>query len=171
MIKISLLTTCIILSGLLFPVQGEVISLEDLTKEASLYDGKKVEVKGEILDILEKQNGAWLNIIDDSASIGVWVKDKEIIPPIEYFGSYKERGAILKIEGVFYKSCKEHFGQTDVHALDINVLEKGKEVKKEVLQFKVDRVIGWGLICLFLLAIYIGKTLKIKKKASSKSKE
>ena len=44
---------------------SEIINFPDT------YNGKVVEVKGEVIGVLPRKNGAWVNI-SHGASIGVW---------------------------------------------------------------------------------------------------
>lgn len=44
---------------------------------------------------------------------------------IDTYGAYGKRGTMLQIRGIFYLSCPQHQGLTDLHADTVSVVEKG----------------------------------------------
>ncbi|MBN2120238.1 MAG: hypothetical protein JW734_04195 [Candidatus Omnitrophica bacterium] len=146
---------------------AQTLSLEQLLDSAQAYDNKEIDVQAEVLDKLTQEKGYWLNLGDKGVSLGVWV-DKEIeISNIARPGSYAINGDIIRIQGVFHSSCKEHLGQTDIHAYRISLVEEGSLRKERVLPHKKFFAIAWLVSFLVILGVYSAKELLEKSKRRS----
>ena len=56
---------------------AEAVSSTALIDQAAEYDGREVVYQGEAIgEVMRRKNGAWVNINDGEASIGIWM------PPI-----------------------------------------------------------------------------------------
>jgi len=124
----------------------------ELINNAKFYDGKRIAYKGEVVgDVMLRGNFAWVNLNDGVNAVGIWVK-KELVKDIVYTGSYKFRGDILEVEGVFHRSCIEHGGDFDIHAEIFQKVASGsklvetQDVNKRNLVF-----ILLGALCLILI--------------------
>ncbi len=115
-----------------------------LLQEWEKYDGKEVIFKGEAVgDVLWRGDFAWVAVNDDpyslralheagelhggNSGIGVWMPASEA-ERIKRLGRHGSRGDYLEITGVFHADCGEHGGDFDIHALEVRVLEPGREV-------------------------------------------
>lgn len=124
---------CIIIS---FVCKAEnYTKINDLIENGKESNGKTVTIKAEAIgEPLNRGKFTWVNVNDSSNVIGVWMK-KEEAKKISRFGSYKEKGDIIEIVGVFSRDCKEHGGDVDIHSSDMKILGKGYK-KSEIIDRK-----------------------------------
>jgi hypothetical protein len=87
MLRVSVLSLFTILL-LSFPLDSQEICLKDLIEKPGLFDNQEIEVEAEVLDIFANREGCWINISDNTQSLGAWVEKGRPIPYIEHFGSY-----------------------------------------------------------------------------------
>ncbi len=115
---------------------AQPISSTELIKNAKEYDGKRVVYQGEVIgDVMVRRYSAWLNLSDGENTVGVWVR-KELLPQIEYVGSYLQKGDTLEIEGVFQASCPQHGGDLDIHAEKVKILARGYKIEEKISPLK-----------------------------------
>jgi hypothetical protein len=88
--------------------------------------------------------------------MGIFAKNQSIINSINYWGSYKERGDLIRIKGIFYKNCPVHGGR-GLHLSDLEVIEKGKKIKPKVVDEKKRFALFSFVIFLTLGCIYLIK--------------
>ncbi len=131
------------------------VSLEELINNAEEYDGKTLTFKGEVIgDIMIRGESAWLNVHDETGAIGVFCP-KELVGEIEYQGSYKFRGDVISVKGIFHRFCSEHGGDTDIHAEKITIIEKGEETPHPLDPLKVKASIVLAAIAFALAALHL----------------
>lgn len=110
----------------------EVVSSAELINNAKEYDDKIVSYKGEVIgDIMLRKGFSWINVNDGISAIGIW-SDKNLIKDILYTGSYKSRGDIVKVKGVFHRACIEHGGDLDIHIEELAIIETGSVIKEKI---------------------------------------
>ena len=110
----------------------EAISSADLINNAKEYDAKTVMYKGEVIgDIMARKEFAWINVNDGVNAIGIWL-DKNLAGDILYAGSYKSRGDIVEVKGIFHRACIEHGGDMDIHCQALARIESGAVIKEEL---------------------------------------
>lgn len=110
----------------------EVVELNELINNSSLYDGKTVHVKGEVLlEALERKDYVWVNINDGTNAIGV-VMPYEGVKKISQYGNYKQKGDTIEIEAVFHRSCIDHGGDMDLHFVKLISVTKGEPIVHEI---------------------------------------
>ncbi len=113
------------------------VSSEALLKSPEQYDGKVVTYEGEVIgDVMVRGNIAWINVGDQTSTIGVFCP-KELAGEIEHSGGYGVSGDIISVQGVFHYACPEHGGDTDIHAQKISVIQKGKRLSYPLDQRRV----------------------------------
>lgn len=140
-------------------VLAQGISSSDLINNAKLYDSKTVNYKGEVIgDVMKRGDFAWVNVNDGISAIGIWVPlvfTKEII----YTGSYRARGDIVEVAGVFNRACPEHGGDLDIHAQALRKTDSGRPVMEKINTAKVNQVlILLGvLILVWILTLFLRK--------------
>lgn len=107
------------------------VSTEELMENAEKFDGKVVTIKGEAIgDIMQRKDKQLVNILDNGTAIGVWgSKNTDLKQKIEFTGSYKTKGDLVQVTGVFNRVCTEHGGDIDIHADNIEILKKGERIK------------------------------------------
>lgn len=112
---------------------GERANSADLIAMAHAMDGREVEFTGEAIgELMPRGSHAWLNLLDSEVAIGIWV-DRADLPVIRYFGSASALGDTLRVRGTFHRSCPEHGGDMDIHAVTLEVVVRG-ELKRVPLQ-------------------------------------
>lgn len=126
-------------------VLADPVSLPELVNDKGVWDGKVVTVSGECIgDRMERGAYAWVNILDQGVAVGVW-GEKELMRQITALGDYGEVGDWVQVKGEFRLSCPEHGGDTDIHALELQVLKPGYKVEHPL---QLERVV----LALILLA-------------------
>ncbi|MCM8830237.1 MAG: hypothetical protein NC824_04485 [Candidatus Omnitrophica bacterium] len=128
-----------------------ITPIRALFETPSLYDGKEVIIKGEVIgDIIRDGTDYWINIKDENGFIGVIINSSQK-EKIRYTGRYKMKGDIVKVSGVYHLHCPLHLGERDIHAEKFEIIENGYEVQ-EVM--RTDKLIGsvvLGMITIFIL--------------------
>jgi len=141
---------------------AQPIQATELIENAKEYDGKIVVYEGEVIgDIMVRGEYCWINLNDGEAAIGVWIK-KDMAKEIEYKGSYRFRGDWIRVKGIFNRSCLEHGGDLDIHAISLEKIEKGKEEKERLILPKLNLSIKLGgvLLCLIILNLFLRRQRK-----------
>jgi hypothetical protein len=104
---------------------GQVGTAELISKARQL-DGQEVEFVGEAIgEPMRRGDHVWLNLLESGGAIGIWAKHADM-PAIRYFGSAAARGDTLRVRGVFHRSCPEHGGDLDIHAVALEVVTRGE---------------------------------------------
>jgi len=131
---------------------AQPISSTELINNAKLYDGKTVVYEGEVIgDIMQRGDYAWVNINDGQNAIGIWAV-VPLVKAIVYTGSYKSKGDIVEIIGIFQRSCAEHGGDLDIHARLLRKISSGRTVVEKFNLGKRNTVlILAGFLCLILI--------------------
>ena len=138
---------------------AEPISSTELIQNPQWYDTKEVVYEGEVIgEVMRRKDGVWVNINDGENSIGVWMSS-ELASVIQYMGSYKAKGDILQVRGIFYYSCTQHGGDLDIHATSLRKIKSGWLKQESVILAKRNLLIILLVIaCLILiLRISIGR--------------
>lgn len=104
---------------------SDFTSINDLIENEKSFDGKIVTIKAEAVgEPMKRKDYTWVNVNDGTNAIGIWMKNSDAAK-VKFYGKYEEVGDILKIKGIFKRSCNEHGGDTDIHALQAEILKKG----------------------------------------------
>ena len=144
-----------------------VYSVTDLITKAPELDGKTVTVRGEaITEALERNNGySWVNILDGSSAIGVWMKN-DLKDQIKNYGTNLVKGDIVEITGKFFRNDPEADGELDLRADSLKVVESGYPTPEKINPLKVIVLAILSLVALLLFAdnIYKNKKKTLEKK-------
>lgn len=135
---------------------AQTVSSRELIENAKHYDKKEIAYEGEAIgDIMRRKNFCWINVNDGKTTIGVWLP-KEEASKIEYTGSYRFKGDWLRTRGIFNRSCPEHGGDLDIHAISLERIESGREIKERLSSDKLNLSIKLGglLLCLIILSLF-----------------
>ena len=137
----------------IFTAAAEVVTSEELANEPEEYDGETVTFKGEAIgEVMIRGDFAWINVGDETGAIGVFCP-QEHLSEIEHEGSYKVKGDIISVRGIFHQSCPQHGGDTDIHAEKITLIQKGEEVSHSLEPWKVKLSIILSAIAFALIII------------------
>jgi hypothetical protein len=129
-----------------------------IEKEKS-FDGKKVVLEGEAIgDIMKRGDSAWINIRDESRAIGVWLP-KSLAQKIKITGDYNFIGDTIRVIGIFNKSCPQHGGDTDIHAINISIIKPGRRIIHPLNKNKLYLAL---LLSAITLAMYLGVRRRFK---------
>lgn len=153
--QILLLATCyLLLATFAF---ADTVSSTELINNARQYDGKLIAYQGEAIgDIMKRGEYAWVNVHDGKNAIGVWAK-KDLVSNITFTGSYKFKGDIIEVEGIFNRSCAMHGGDLDIHAEGIKIVQQGTHLYEAVNLGKQRWAVGLGIILLLIFFLTLFK--------------
>ena len=138
-------------------VYSEVTALKDILNSPQAFNGREVEIEGEVVgESLKDSRGVWINIVSGSNQMGVFSADKGVVESITYWGSYRYTGDQLRIKGIFYKDCPIH-QISDVHLDTLEVIKKGYKNKVSISPQKRQLAIILSIICLMTAGLYLIK--------------
>jgi hypothetical protein len=113
-------------------VLAATYSSKALIENSKLLDGKRVTYKGEaVTAIMKRGDYAWVNVNDGQSAIGVWC-DSHMLDDVKFLGTYKHKGDMLEIEGIFNRACPVHGGELDIHANKVKVTDAGFPVMERI---------------------------------------
>ncbi|MFH1691858.1 MAG: DNA-binding protein [Candidatus Omnitrophota bacterium] len=136
-------------------VCAQEVSSQELINCALEYDGKEVVYVGELIGaVLKRGSFVWLNLSDEKNVIGIWAS-RDLSPSVAVAGSYTHRGDIVKVKGIFHRSCAEHGGALDIHAQELTVIELGTAVTHPIEQYKIIALLGLLGVLICLLTAHI----------------
>lgn len=109
-------------------------TIASLFEQASLYDGRTVQVEGEVIGDLiyedQRAGRCWITLTaienDDSSSISVLISAEQA-KQIDHYGRYGVKGTMLQVRGEYHQACDEHEGLPDLHATNSAVVARGIE--------------------------------------------
>ena len=143
-----------------FSCCAQPVSSTELINNAKQYDGKMVVYQGEAIgDIMVRGEYAWINVNDGKSAIGIWL-NKKFTGDIRYTGTYKTKGDLVEIEGIFNRSCKEHGGDLDIHATSIRKIKEGFAVYEPLDSRKIRLSLAFGIILFLALLLKVYKNLQ-----------
>ena len=146
------------------PDSAELVDRQNVpgdVTEGLFWNGKTITFHGEAIgEVMVRGDYAWIHLNDDSymvrnveegaklggynSGMAVWIP-ASLTGQIDTYGDYQHEGSIVEVDGVFNGACKEHGGDTDIHARSLRLLRAGHAV--------VDPVPGWkAALALALLA-------------------
>ncbi len=144
--------------------EAKKLDIRRLLQKSAFYDNKVVEIEAEAVGLLRRKDGVWLNV-SDGFSLGVWVRgDKKIVLPTRFAGYYQE-GDWLYIKGIFHAACRQHRGETDIHAEQIKLIRRGRKKTENVSSDK--KSFAAIMLAIFLVcAMFFSYRQKLWKKKS-----
>jgi len=149
----ALLLFLLITNCLLFSVcYAQPVSSTELIENPQAYDGKEIIYEGEVIgELMQRRQGVWVNISDGDNAIGVWMRLQQA-GMINYKGSYKTKGDILRIEGMFHLACPDHGGDLDIHANSVQEIASGWKIQEKIIPAKRTLlIILIVILCLILI--------------------
>jgi len=147
---------CLIFPALCF---AQSISSTELINSAKEYDGEVVVYEGEVIgDIMMRGDYTWINVNDGENAIGVWL-ESSLAQDIGHAGSYKSRGDVIEVKGIFQRACSQHGGDLDIHAKTIKEKSRGREIQEQLNLGKKNQAI---ILLGMLFGVWILTRLKGK---------
>ena len=158
----TLIIMCFFIICIPATVRAETTKINDLIENAKDFDGQEVMIQGEAIgENMIRNSYAWININDISNSIGVWLSSDEV-NEIKYYGNYMHIGDTVKITGTFYRACKEHGGEADLHAITFEVVESGHPVN---ITISIPKIIAAAILLVVALFLYfVVRRMKANRK-------
>jgi hypothetical protein len=137
------------------PTSGQLIERQNVPGDPTkglYYNGKTVTFTGEAIgEVMVRGDYAWVHLNDDAymelnveegaklggynSGMAVWIPSPLTVP-IDTYGDYKHEGSIVQISGTFNAACKEHGGDTDIHATTLSVIRPGHVVDDPIPTWK-----------------------------------
>lgn len=155
----------------------ERVPIKDLIENMKKYDGQTVTIGGEVIgDLMVRGTHAWFTVDDDpysnksveaggelvgmsNMSMSVWA-DKTDTESMKILGGYKNKGDQVTVTGVFNRACHEHGGDTDIHAVSVEVIRPGRPFSHHFQYWKLLTVLILGATIVFLWDIRRGRIRK-----------
>jgi hypothetical protein len=134
-------------------------SSTELIANAKKYDGSNVTYQGEVVgEVMRRGNFSWVNVHDGSNAIGLWVP-AQLTREIVYAGSYKAKGDVVEVSGIFRRACPEHGGDLDIHVYSLRKIDSGRLVAEKINTAKVFQslVLLGVLVALWILTLFLRK--------------
>lgn len=104
------------------------VGSRDLIERGRDYDGKAIWYEGEAIgDPMVRGDHAWVNFLDSNAALGAWLP-KELQARIGSYGSYRGKGDIVRVRGIFHRACPDHGGDMDIHVEALEFVSRGGTV-------------------------------------------
>ncbi|WP_042275294.1 hypothetical protein [[Clostridium] dakarense] len=153
-IKKTLIFICMFIF-IIYPIKidAQNININDLILNPKKFNHQIISVKGEAIgEALKRDKHGWVNIKDSTNAIGIYMRNEDI-KRINVYGGYNKIGDTLEVEGVYNKACSEHMGDTDIHAIKIDIIEGGTTIEPDVPSYKI--LIAVGLIMISFSINYI----------------
>ncbi len=137
-----------------------------LTLVNRALDGATVRFSGEAVGNLinAEMGNRWINVTDTgNSSIAVYMSSSQA-EQVDNYGDYNTSGAELLITGAYHIACEEHQGELDVHAVTVEVADKGGQTE-HVLESR-DVVVGLALCVVGL--VFVALFLFLRRRADRK---
>lgn len=133
--------------------------ISELSDAESFHDTQMVQVTGEVVGdrINDESNSdmCWIALQslneNDSSSVSVLMSHDQA-SLIDRYGNYQTNGTQLQVRGVFYLSCPEHQGLSDLHAQEVTVVQVGSDrahATNPAVLWAAFLAVGLGLVSLF----------------------
>ncbi|MCU0651388.1 MAG: DNA-binding protein [Candidatus Omnitrophica bacterium] len=151
----KVITLLFLLSAISYQLSAcfaQPISSSELIRNAKSYDGKMVVYAGEVIgDVMPRGRYAWININDGNNAIGIWVS-RAVAKSIFYTGSYRAKGDVVEVSGIFHRACPEHGGDLDIHAQLLRKVTSGRVLAERInIDKKNLAIILAGILCIILI--------------------
>ncbi len=148
--------------SLILTLQTSTVSINDLISQSHAYDEQAITIEAEvILEVLERDENAWINVNDGTNAIGVYLPI-EMIKELDVFGDYNHKGDVVRVEGIFTRNCDEHGGEIDIHATKLTIIEEGYTISHELSSFKF--IFAFMSFTLGVIALFAYRRLRKFKK-------
>ncbi|MDO5044725.1 MAG: hypothetical protein Q4E22_05475 [Coriobacteriia bacterium] len=136
-------------------------TLGDLMGASKRLDNKIVVFSGEVVgDVLNGPKGfKWILLDDSTGSISVLIRNDHA-KLIKNLGDYNTIGTKLQVTGVYHINDVDQFGEMDVRAYEVSVIEEGGP-NRDSLNI-VNIILGVGLLALACALLLIYRNLKKK---------
>lgn len=124
-ISLALIALCFAGQALAAGGGPRPVSCAALIDRGRDYDGKEILFEGEAIgEPMRRGDHAWVNVLDGSGALGAWMPAAGL-SSLAHYGSYREKGDLVALRGVFHRACPDHGGDMDIHVESIELLARG----------------------------------------------
>ena len=141
---------------------GVTVASAALIENASVWDNRSISFAGEAVgEAMIRGDHTWLHINDDAYQVrnledgrpragynsgqAIWAP-AELARRVRLFGDYRNAGDVARVSGEFHAACREHGGDMDIHATDLEIVREGHSVAQRLNSRRLG--IGLGLLLL-----------------------
>lgn len=130
-------------------------TIESLFDQASLYDGRTVQVVGEVIgDCITAGDGnCWITLTstdtENKATISVLLSAEQA-SQIDHYGRYGVTGTTFQVRGTYHQACSDDEGIPDIHATNSAVISRGIDHPDDF---------SWNMFFPGMIAVLIGGVL------------
>jgi len=138
---------------------AQPLSSTELINNAKQLDGKIITYKGEVIgEVMKRADFAWVNVNDGINAVGIWIPFS-LAREITYTGSYKAKGDIIEVSGVFHRACPEHGGDLDIHAQTLRKIDSGRFTRERLNPAKRNQalILLGVLFLVWILTLFLRK--------------
>jgi len=140
-------------------------NLSEILKAPDVYDGRVVEITGEVIgEELKADNGIWINISSGPEAIGVFSSNRQSFTSIKHWGAYGERGDRVTVSGIFHKNFISG-GASAIYLNSIKIVQQGFKNNIKISLIKQQLALVLFGMCSLSGIIYFIK-IKLWKKNS-----
>ncbi|MFH0877032.1 MAG: DNA-binding protein [Candidatus Omnitrophota bacterium] len=144
-------------------VAEAAVPSKQLLENAGSFDGHPVEYIGEAIgEILKRDDYAWVSLHDGENAVSIWLPTP-LAERIEFLGNYKTSGDNVYVKGIFHRSCAEHGGAMDIHAMETEILRRGMNRSEILVKKKIVAVLWLLGVLACLLIAHIIQTRRRRK--------
>jgi hypothetical protein len=138
-----------------------VVSSTELVEQAAEWDGELVSFTGEAIgSAMERGEFTWLHLNDDAygaaegstpVRLEGYNSGQAILVPTELakqvtrFGSYRERGDRVMVEGIFHAADSRYGGDMLIEAESLIVISAGEQLANPVATWKLFALVMLGV--------------------------
>ncbi|MGE5653474.1 MAG: hypothetical protein ACM3ZQ_04295 [Bacillota bacterium] len=141
------------------------VTADQLIAEAGEYNGRTVVIRGEAFgDIMTRGSMGWVNVLSEGVGIGIWA-DTNQLAKIRLLGSYRYRGDIAEVTGIFNRACSQHGGEPDIHALSLDVVEAGSPIARPLQAEKIR--LAAALVPITVIGVLSATRRRVKSNTNS----
>ena len=131
-----------------------VWSSNELIEKSKELNGQKLNYRGELVTaILDRGEYSWANLNDGSNAIGVWCKSS-LLDGVKFAGDYKNRGAIIEVNGTLNRACSIHNGELDLHADTVRIIKKGHSLVRPINLKRINFAITLFVFTILTVIIF-----------------
>lgn len=152
-------------------IGAPIVTSAQLVEHPDRWDGRRVSFTGEAIgSAMSRGSVAWLHLNDDAYGLesgsgavmrsGYNSGHAVLVPTalareVSVFGSYRARGDLVRVEGVFRSAAPEHGGDMIIEADTLEVLRAGQPLERPVP--------AWKLVAVVVLSITTGAALAARR--------
>lgn len=130
------------------PSYSQPIGSLELVNNAKQLDGHTITYRGEVIgELMARGDYAWLHVNDGVVALSIWAK-KDVFKEICSFGAYHRKGDSVELTGILNRSCLEHGGDLDIHAVSISKIANGFAVPVKISK---RRIIAASILTIIVL--------------------